>query len=1051
MVQARAQWAARSAPAGLGVITGSVVGFDGQPVSGACVTAVGTGRSITAAAAADGAFRLAGLPAGSYALKYRDCTAGGRYLTTWLGGGTDQSTAAHVRVGAGQVRHVPVTALRPANIGAALAARRASFQRALAANDRVLAAAAAAKTGEITGTVTGKGKPLSGVCVTAVQLRGDMIYAATTGKNGRYTVRHLPPGRYQVVLASFFCPSEGNWLPQAYKNDNSLSAVFGSGGKVIAVRAGHAITGINAHLRLGGQISGAVTGKSGTKLRGICVSALGPLFYTELFVYETQTAANGSYHLHALWPGKYSLQFTIGCGSRGSNYAPANHGAGRIGLGQDKTVNETLKPGASIAGRVTLGTSSGKPLAGICVFAGNASGSVGGNAATNRDGDYRVIGLTGGSFQLQFSPGCNNNGNYTSVSRTAHTTAGKQTSGVNAVLQKGAVISGTIKNTDGKPVNGICIDVNGINSDTSDEVTDSGGSYVINQLDAGTYQVGFLGGCGNRGSYAPNWYDNQPSENTATSINVSAGETFTANAVMQPGATITGKVANTGGNTVSGVCVQAATVFDAEIEAEVGFPVSEAQTAVRHGTYTLSNLAPGQYLIDFGCGSGARYADQWFPSAPTAGAAHLVSAPAGQTSGISAVLQPAGSITGVVTGRGGHPLAGICPSAVNVKGALPPVRGTGVFVFAGIGGGSLPPITGRHGTYRISGLPAGRYRVSFSPCSGSSRYAEQWYRDKASQLQATDVTVRAGKTTPGIDGRLVLGGTISGRVTGQAGNPLRGICVLAAGQSGGPVGLAVTGKAGTYTIGDLASGRYTVEFSPCGTQNLVTAIADARVTAPHPTRRVNATMHPGGSIAGVVTAGLASGPPVSGTCVEVYSQNSAEPAGFGYTGLDGSYLATGLPAGSYQVYFGDPQCVLTTPGLAPQWYSNRLAQAAAATVTVTVGQTTGSIDAALQTDGQITGTVSGPAASPLAGACVTAFPVAAAGALPIVAVTGTSGYTLADLPPGRYKVRFSVGCGASGYATQWWKDAASQKAATVITVGPSQDISGISATLSKSG
>jgi len=143
--------------------------------------------------------------------------------------------------------------------------------------------------------------------------------------------------------------------------------------------------------------------------------------------------------------------------------------------------------------------------------------------------------------------------------------------------------------------------------------------------------------------------------------------------------------------------------------------------------------------------------------------------------------------------------------------------------------------------------------------------------------------------------------------------------------------------------------------------------------------------------------------------------------------------------------------VATTPGLAPQWYNDQLIQGTATTVPVSVGSTTASIDAVLQSDGQISGTVSGASAGPLSGICVTAYPLASTGSLPIVAATGSSGYTLADLVPGQYTVRFSTGCGALGYATQWWKDAASHSAATVVTVGPSQEVSGISATLSKSG
>jgi hypothetical protein len=53
--------------------------------------------------------------------------------------------------------------------------------------------------------------------------------------------------------------------------------------------------------------------------------------------------------------------------------------------------------------------------------------------------------------------------------------------------------------------------------------------------------------------------------------------------------------------------------------------------------------------------------------------------------------------------------------------------------------------------------------------------------------------------------------------------------------------------------------------------------------------------------------------------------------------------------------------------------------------------------------------------------------------------------------PGRTRYRrFSAGCGATGYATQWYQSAASMTAANVITVAANQTASGISATLNKS-
>jgi hypothetical protein len=1046
MLEQRAKWAAHATPLRQGVITGRVAGSGGQPIAGACVTAVSTGRSVTTAAAPDGTFRLAGLAAGNYALEYRDCAAAGRYLTAWSGGAATQSTAAHVRITAGQVRHVPVVALRPVNSTAAIAAARASFRRALAAGSRNLSAAAAAKTGQISGKVTGKGKPLGGICVLATAVSEPQGYGVVTGKHGTYTIPDVKPARYYVIFEPLgACPSRANWLQQTYKNDNSP---FGGKPTAVRVKAGHKTAGINADLRLGGEISGSVTSKSGAKLHGICIFANANVGHGQYVTYQARTASNGSYRLHSLFPGKYTEYFEIGCGSGSENYAPATHRAGKIGLAQKRTVNEVLAAGASISGVVTLGTSQGAPLKGICVSAQNAGGpgfaapDVFGNATTDSKGAYRVIGLTGGKFQVYFSPGCANNGNYTSVTLTTQTTAGKQTSKVDAVLQVGGQISGTIKDTHGNPVSGMCIEVDSNNSASLNVGSDTNGSYLVNQLVAGTYQVGFFSGCGNRGSYAPNWYDNQPTNNTATPIKLATSGTFpTADAVLQPGATITGKVTNTAGNALSRVCV------DVTSPAEAGLgPESNASTN-SHGIYTISGLTPGQYLVNFGCGSDQRYADQWFPGAGDAATAEPVSAPAGRTSGINAVLRPAGTITGVVTGQGGHPLAGVCVQAVDTAGAQ--AAGTsGAGLLAVVGGPGLPPITGSHGTYRISGLAAGRYQVSFEPCAGSMRYAEQWYRGKDAARAATLVTVRTGKTTSGINGRLVTGGTISGRVVNATGKPLRNVCIIALGESQGPFGGAVTGKSGSYTIRALASGRYTVEFAPCGNQNLITVVAHVRVTAPHATTGVNATMRPGGSITGTVTT--SSGQPVSQSCVEVYTKNSAEPIGFGFTGLDGSYRATGLAANtSYQVYFGDPLCLFGGADLVPQWYNDQSTRATATPVPVTVGSTTSSIDAVLQSGGQITGTVSG-SAGPLSGVCVTAVPQAA-GSQPVVAVTGASGgYTLADLLPGNYKVRFASGCGATGYATQWYNGATSKTGATPVSVGAGQTQSGKNATLSKS-
>ena len=80
--------------------------------------------------------------------------------------------------------------------------------------------------------------------------------------------------------------------------------------------------------------------------------------------------------------------------------------------------------------------------------------------------------------------------------------------------------------------------------------------------------------------------------------------------------------------------------------------------------------------------------------------------------------------------------------------------------------------TDASGTYTVTGLPAGTYKVQFSDASG---YLEQWYNNKPDYESATEVQVSAGNTTTGIDARLIEGGKISGTVTGVGGIALNGV------------------------------------------------------------------------------------------------------------------------------------------------------------------------------------------------------------------------------------------------------------------------------------
>jgi hypothetical protein len=294
---------------------------------------------------------------------------------------------------------------------------------------------------------------------------------------------------------------------------------------------------------------------------------------------------------------------------------------------------------------------------------------------------------------------------------------------------------------------------------------------------------------------------------------------------------------------------------------------------------------------------------------------------------------------------------------------------------------------------------------------------------------------------------MTRGGSIFGHVS-AVGHPVANACVFVY----DPVIFAVygvghTNHLGNYVVPDLNTGSDQVEFAPCnpGGANLAAQLRPGlvHVTAGKATTGINAALVRGGSVSGTVSGGT---PPTAqgGICVEIVPTAPGQVGSAGVTGTGGKYAAGNLAPGKYQVLFGEPGCLYGPYSLAPQWYQDQPTEAAATKVTVTAGQTTPTVDATLANDGQISGTVTGPAHAALTGICVAAVQP---GSAPVIAVTRGGSYSIIDLTPGRYRVEFTSGCGASGYATQWWKDAGSAAKATVITVPANTVTTGIDAVL----
>ncbi len=1034
----------RTAEPAAGVITGLVKGIGGSPFAGACLTATSPGRSVTAASRSDGRYVLAGLRPGRYTLRIGGCPGDGM-----PGSRTPISVLwphppAVVTVVAGQVMTLPPATAWLGWYG--LTGDRAAAQRV----------ASGTKTGGISGRVTGHGRPLAHICAVAVRsvlYQGGPEPHAITSKSGRYRIGGLRPGQYQVVFRTGLrsCASDANWLPQWYPYLDSAYPPDKAAN--VRVRAGRDTGQIDGRLNLGGEISGTVRTRSGDTVRGICVS-----FYSEFSavingLYVVNVAAvsgrTGRYALRGLFGGSYQIQFAIGCGSRGDyaqqwwrDKASPDH-ANTIKLARRQIVTGVdagLLPGAAITGTVRAKTASEKPLAGVCVSASPEAvfGSYA-DAVTAKNGSYLLEGLNTGRYQVSFDPSCSGfvAAGYLPAQRLVTASDGHTRSGIDAFLRPAAGISGVVRDFAGKPVSA-CVTVLDRHNDFS--ITSANGRYSITGVVPGKYAVEFED-CGNSGSLAPQWYDNRPNSGSADLVTFAAGKIDRISAMLHPGGTLAGFLTTAGGRPISGQCV-AALSQDGSF-AESGGAGDNTMSA-DNGRYVIGDLPPGLYQVSFNCGLG-RYASEWFRSQPDATTADYVAIDPRVTTTVNETLARAGIIKGKVTDKAGRPIPDICVNVANARN-----------------GQLIPPIDSGamtdHGRYQVGQLAPGRYLVQFTDCNGDV-YGTEWYRGKNSESFATPVTVRPGHATTGIDGVLTVGGTISGRVSGPGGKPALNTCVFAFDPASMSFeGLAFTGGDGRYKVTGLSSGRYHLSFSDCGSQNLasITLPAPVRVVAPHAVAGVDVKLAAGATITGAVVGGPADPGPLNGACVLAVPANPNDSFQQAWTGAGGRYVINGLAAGTYRVYLADPLCDngFGLPGLAPQWYRDQPDQPGANLVTVRAGRTTSGVSATLPPLGGIQGRVSARSGAGVFGECVTAVPFRASAdpisglvPAPDISVTQPTGhYRLLGLTPGRYKVRFSTGCGATGFTTQWWHDAASAGSAQAITVRYAI-VSGIDVTL----
>ena len=552
-----------------------------------------------------------------------------------------------------------------------------------------------------------------------------------------------------------------------------------------------------------------------------------------------------------------------------------------------------------------------------------------------------------------------------------------------ATMAAASTISGKVTDTNGNPIEGVCVNVNSgpcwegwIDGAT----TSADGTYSINVADGNTYYVSTDVNCGgnNTSWYADKAYDNISAGDDCNQMTpVDAGSTG-IDFVLEEGGAVSGTLFESDGTTrIDGSTNQI------EISLEKGAdPCDTVGAGVGFlnpdGTYTISGVEAGTYYI-YTSSSNTNYLSEYWAepaSVRDCADAQTVTVTAGQTTAnINFQLEEGGAVSGTLFESDGT--TRIDGSTNQIEIFLE--KGTDPCDTVWAGSGFLNP----DGTYTISGVEAGTYYVQTSPFN--TNYLSEYWADPASVRGCADaqtVTVTTGQTTANINFQLEQGITVEGTLYGSDGQPLSGSLMVAV-FSGDCSNLQYVtshgiNQDGTYSVVITQPGDYYLKAAVFDSSNTADYIPEywadpASVQDCSAAQKISMTagstysgkdfqLDIGGSISGTVFQDDGT-TPVTGEdiCVDVYRNDPCDESWDRVGGdcldtADGTYSITGLPAGSYYLYTNTP----SASKYVEEWWADPSSTSdcgGAEQVTVTAGNTTTDIDFQLDTGGTISGTL----------------------------------------------------------------------------------------------
>ena len=351
---------------------------------------------------------------------------------------------------------------------------------------------------------------------------------AKTNAGGEYTIEGLATGEYEVEFA-LPLPSQLNYFNQFYDDKSSWPEA-----DLVSVAAGSTVSGVDAKLSLGGQITGTLTSaRTKAPIGGaeVCAGGQAEDGYENRC---TTTNAKGEYSIPRLRSGKFWVQFSapgyvseyVGGQFRFSEAKESvSVTTGSASSGVDMELSELPQ----ISGRVT-NISTKAPIDGIEVCVRLVSSTSNGPcASTDAHGEYLISGLEVGEYTIEFSAkGLNYLTQYYDGAIFPYNatripaTPGADARGINAELEEPGEIDGTVTSASTKaPIEGIyvCAGEPPEGNRTCD-TTNAHGEYTISGLPGRAYYVEFNAGDVN---YLTQFYSDKYSRTEAQPVSIVSG------------------------------------------------------------------------------------------------------------------------------------------------------------------------------------------------------------------------------------------------------------------------------------------------------------------------------------------------------------------------------------------------------------------------------------------------------------------------------------------------------------------------------------------------